>query len=76
MVPISMWHHHHHFKEIEGGTEITDLVHYRNPLGVLGRWANPLLVRPKLKSIFEYRYQKITERFGRWNNDEMQIIIS
>jgi len=74
--PYNMWHHQHHFKEIEGGTEMTDLVHYRNPLGILGRWANPLLVRPKLKSIFEYRYRKIIERFGRWDNDEMQVIIS
>src|SRR5687768_951926 len=29
--PYSMWHHQHHFREIEGGVEMTDIVHYKIP---------------------------------------------
>ena len=31
--PYSLWHHQHHFKAIDGGVEMTDIVHYKNPLG-------------------------------------------
>ena len=30
--PYTLWHHQHHFKAIEGGVEMTDIVHYRIPL--------------------------------------------
>lgn len=65
--PYSLWHHQHHFKEIPGGVEMTDIVHYKNPLGILGRIANALFVKNKLKTIFEYRYTKVEELFGKWN---------
>jgi len=29
--PYTMWHHQHHFKVIEGGVEMTDIVHYKIP---------------------------------------------
>jgi ligand-binding SRPBCC domain-containing protein len=64
--PYSLWHHQHHFKEIPGGVEMTDIVHYKNPLGVLGRIANALFVKNKLKTIFDYRYTKVEELFGKW----------
>ena len=31
--PYQLWHHQHHFKIVDGGVEMTDIVHYRNPLG-------------------------------------------
>jgi ligand-binding SRPBCC domain-containing protein len=64
--PYSMWHHQHHFKEITGGVEMTDIVHYKNPLGFLGNIANELFVRNKLTQIFTYRFQKVDEIFGKW----------
>jgi len=64
--PYSLWHHQHHFKEIPGGVEMTDIVHYKNPLGILGRIANTLFVKQKLNSIFDYRYKKVEEMFGKW----------
>jgi ligand-binding SRPBCC domain-containing protein len=64
--PYSLWHHQHHFKAIEGGVEMTDIVHYKNPLGILGRMANVLLVKKKLEHIFDYRVKKVEERFGKW----------
>jgi len=64
--PYSLWHHQHHFKAIDGGVEMTDIVHYKNPMWVLGKLANALFVRQKLKGIFDYRFQKVEEMFGKW----------
>jgi ligand-binding SRPBCC domain-containing protein len=46
--------------------EMTDIVHYKMPLGLIGRLANKLFVRRKLSKIFTYRYQKVIELFGNW----------
>lgn len=64
--PYSLWHHQHHFREIDGGVEMTDIVHYKLPLGPLGRLANALFVRRQLDGIFRFRYQKVEEVFGKW----------
>jgi ligand-binding SRPBCC domain-containing protein len=64
--PYSLWHHQHHFKAIEGGVEMTDIVHYKNPLWLFGKIANTLFVKNKLKGIFEYRFKKTEELFGKW----------
>ncbi|MBA4165998.1 MAG: SRPBCC family protein [Chitinophagaceae bacterium] len=73
--PYAMWHHQHHFREIEGGVEMTDLVHYKNPLGFLGEVFNKLVVRPKLLGIFKYRFTKVDELFGGWPEQEMKVEI-
>jgi len=49
---------------IEKAWELTDIVHYAIPLGILGRMANSLMVKKKLKEIFDYRYQKINTLFN------------
>jgi ligand-binding SRPBCC domain-containing protein len=64
--PYTLWHHQHHFKAIPGGVEMTDIVHYRIPLGLLGDLANWLFVKKKLESIFQYRYKAVEELFGSW----------
>ena len=64
--PYSMWHHQHHFKIIEGGVEMTDIVHYKMPLWLMGDAANALFVRKQLRSIFSFRSQKTAEAFGEW----------
>ncbi len=64
--PYSLWHHQHHFKAIEGGIEMTDIVHYSVPFGFLGNMANKLFVKKQLKKIFTHRYFKINELFGDW----------
>ena len=61
--PYRIWHHEHHFKEVEGGVEMTDIVSYELPLGFLGRLMHPILVKYKLKEIFDYRRQKVDELF-------------
>jgi ligand-binding SRPBCC domain-containing protein len=62
--PYSFWHHQHHFKEIKGGVEMTDIVHYKIPYWFLGDIANALFVKQQLKTIFDFRYKTIEERFG------------
>lgn len=63
--PYSLWHHQHHFREIEGGVEMTDIVHYKIPGWVLGDIANSIFVKKKLQEIFNYRYAKVEELFGK-----------
>ena len=62
--PYQFWHHQHHFKAIEGGTEMNDLLTYGLPMGILGRMANTIYVADKLQEIFEYRKKKVIELFG------------
>lgn len=62
--PYSLWHHKHFFKEINGGVEMEDMVHYKLPMGLLGHLVHPSLVKPKLDKIFEYRRKKLIELFG------------
>ncbi len=45
-----------------------DIIDYKIPFGFLGRLAHPILVKPKLKEIFEYRTQKLTTMFGELKN--------
>ncbi len=74
--PYKLWHHEHHFKEIDGGTEMTDLVYYMLPFGFLGNLVHPFLVQKKLHEIFSFRYQKIREIFGEWpQQQELEINI-
>ena len=62
--PYVMWHHQHHFKEVAGGVEMTDIVHYKVPFWILGDIANTLFVKQQLKTIFDHRYQVVEELFN------------
>jgi ligand-binding SRPBCC domain-containing protein len=73
--PYKLWHHQHHFKKVEEGVEMTDLVHYRLPFGVIGNMSHDIIVKEKLKKIFSYRYKKIIELFGEWKGGEMNLQI-
>lgn len=63
--PYSLWHHQHHFKEIPGGVEMTDIVHYKLPLWFLGDIAQGLFVKKQLQGIFDYRFKKVEALFGK-----------
>ncbi|PAM94014.1 hypothetical protein B4N84_13085 [Flavobacterium sp. IR1] len=62
--PYSLWHHKHFFEASGNGTKMTDVVHYALPFGYLGRLMNTLVVKNKLKTIFDHRYQIIDGIFG------------
>ena len=63
--PYTFWHHQHRFTAVEGGVEMTDLVHYKLPLGPLGRLAHWLFVKRQLQGIFDYRWNKLESLFGK-----------
>lgn len=62
--PYAFWHHKHFLKEIPGGVEMRDLIHYTLPLGPLGWIANNLFVKKQLQDIFLYRKMVLEELFG------------
>jgi ligand-binding SRPBCC domain-containing protein len=62
--PYKLWHHLHRFKQIDGGVEMTDILHYQLPYGFLGAIANTLMVKKQLKEIFDYRYKVMLELYG------------
>lgn len=64
--PYSLWHHKHFIKPIEGGVEMEDIVDYKVPMGILGQLVHPILVKPKLEEIFNYRTKKLEELFGKY----------
>lgn len=61
--PYRMWHHEHHFKEVDEGVEMTDIVSYALPLGILGKLAHAVFVGKKVSSIFSYRSKVIHKYF-------------
>ena len=61
--PYSLWHHEHHFKSVDGGIEMTDIIHYQLPFGWFGNLFHGIIVKPKLNQIFEYRKKILTELF-------------
>lgn len=63
--PYSLWHHQHHFKDVEGGVEMTDIVHYKIPYWFIGDIANSILVKKQLRKIFDFRFKKAEELFGK-----------
>lgn len=62
--PYALWHHKHFIKEIDGGVEMEDIIDYKVPFGILGQLVHPILVKPKLEEIFNYRTKKLEEFFG------------
>jgi ligand-binding SRPBCC domain-containing protein len=71
--PYSLWHHQHHFRVIEGGVEMTDIVHYKLPLWFLGDIANWLFVKRQLAGIFSFRFKKAEEVFGKWREHKQLV---
>jgi ligand-binding SRPBCC domain-containing protein len=49
---------------VQGGVKMTDHVTYVLPFGFLGDMVHAVWVGNRLKSIFDFRVQKIEELFG------------
>ena len=64
--PYALWHHKHFIKEIDGGVEMEDIIDYKVPMGILGQFVQPFLVKPKLEEIFAYRQKKLIELYGEY----------
>jgi uncharacterized protein (TIGR01777 family) len=59
--PYSLWHHTHTFESLAGGTLMKDKVHYKLPMGGLGRTAALWYVKKDVAHIFEHRKKIIRE---------------
>lgn len=68
--PYALWHHQHHLREVNGGIEMTDEVHYALPFGLLGRFFHAILVKKQLNTIFDYRFSVLQNVF---NSNEQSI---
>jgi ligand-binding SRPBCC domain-containing protein len=62
--PYALWHHQHHFKEVDGGVIMTDILNYAVGYGPAGSIANKVLVQRKINQIFKYREKAIKQMFG------------
>ena len=71
--PYALWHHTHFFREIPGGVEMKDLVHYKLPFGPLGNLAHALFVKKQLEGIFAFRHKFLEERFGVFKEPNLQV---
>lgn len=59
--PYKIWEHTHTFIEKNNGILMTDVVNYELHFGWVGNFANSILVKRKIQSIFDYR-KKILEK--------------
>ena len=62
--PYAMWHHQHHFREVEGGVQMDDILHYKLKGGKLGTLLTGWLVHGRVKAIFAHRSKVLLDRFG------------
>lgn len=63
--PYKLWHHKHSFTELGDQVFMKDEVHFKLPFGFLGRLFFPILIKPKLQHIFNFRYKKLETLFGK-----------
>jgi ligand-binding SRPBCC domain-containing protein len=61
--PYKFWHHQHLFKEIPGGVEMTDILHYAVPFGFIGRFLEKVFIKKKVEGIFSYREKVLQTMF-------------
>ena len=62
--PYAFWHHQHIFEEVDGGVMMSDILHYRVPLGFVGKIVNALVISNKVQSIFDYRFEVLENKYG------------
>jgi len=62
--PYALWRHTHEFVPLGGGTLLRDVVHWRPPAGWPGAALGGWKVESYVDRIFEYRRQRIAQRFG------------
>lgn len=62
--PYTFWHHKHSFKETPQGVEMSDSIHYKLPLGILGKIGNEILVKKQLKEVFDHRFKVVEKLFN------------
>ena len=72
--PYKLWHHTHTFVEENGGTRVSDEVHYELPFQPFGELAHREIAR-RLRDIFDYREAAVAALFPP-KEGSMKIIIA
>ncbi|MEZ5042616.1 MAG: SRPBCC family protein [Saprospiraceae bacterium] len=62
--PYALWHHQHHFEELDGGVMMKDILHYKVPFGWVGTLADAVFVDQKIESIFSFRNTAVDQLFS------------
>jgi ligand-binding SRPBCC domain-containing protein len=55
------FHHEHHFKSVENGTIMIDLLHFETPYGIIGKMSNTLFLKSYLEKFLIKRNRMIKE---------------
>lgn len=55
--PFKYWRHEHRFEAHPKGCLLIDSIDYLPPLGFLGRLADPIAIKPRLRKMFEWRHR-------------------
>lgn len=61
--PFAFWYHEHAFEAVEDGVIVKDMLHYRVPLGFIGKLIDWLVIRLAIKRIFRTRTEILHEYF-------------
>ncbi len=61
--PYRMWHHEHHFRQLNEGVEMTDILHYDIGMGFIGKLADKWVISARIEHIFEYRSSVLKSMF-------------
>ncbi|MBI5497771.1 MAG: SRPBCC family protein [Deltaproteobacteria bacterium] len=62
--PFPTWEHHHRILPVPGGCTLVDEVHYRAPLGSLGRAVSAPFIRAMLEAQLRHRHTVLRSVFG------------
>ena len=62
--PYSLWHHQHFVEKVENGVLMKDIVTYSPPFSFIGALVNSILIKKKLKEIFDYRRVALERHFN------------
>lgn len=62
--PYKLWNHHHEFIENDGGVFMKDNLTYEMPYGILGIIVHTIIIKKKLKNIFDYRFRVLDDMFN------------
>lgn len=55
--PFRRWRHRHVVEPHDEGAILRDEIDYEPPFGFVGRLVEPVLIRPRLEKLFEYRHR-------------------
>jgi ligand-binding SRPBCC domain-containing protein len=59
--PFRRWRHRHIIQPDADGAILRDEIDYEPPLWILGRLVTPVIIKPRLQKLFEYRHRVTLE---------------